>query len=296
MCPVPFSRGLHPTSGGGSVLTTTISLRNTVIISAPRESIENLVHLECSVFSLQFPFLCGPLGHPALASSPLRRPGRPRYGLGPSSVGRPSSLVSFLNPLRTERPKWRPKTPSAKPRPFCVGRSLRRAPRPPKAPPRAKGRLEPRTAPPVPGLQESYRRELRGTRTQTRVTPRASASAPRPAAPARTASRSPEQPPPSPLHKMAAGPLRSSAFQKGRGRVTDVTGRSGASGLSISGSSRKLPVFLVRSLRRLRTSSAFRGATLPDGISSCLALGFKQFLLFEPLRKEENTAYLAELL
>lgn len=279
MCPVPFFRGLHPTSGGGSVLTTIISLRNTVIISAPRESIENLVHLECSVFSLQFPFLCGPLGHPALASSPLRRPGRPRYGLEPSSVGRPSSPVSFLHPLRTERLKWRPKTPSAKPRPFCVGRSLRRAPRPPKAPPRAKGRLEPRTAPPVPGLQESYRRELRGTRTQTRVTPRASASAPRPAAPARTASRSPEQPPPSsPLHKMAAGPLRSSAFQKGRGRVADVTGRSGASGLSISGNSRKLPVFLVRSLRRLRTSSAFRGATLLDGISSSVwRLGSSSF-------------------
>lgn len=180
--------------------------------------------------------------------------------------------MSFLHPLRTERRKWRPKTPAAKPRPFCVGRSLRRAPRPPKAPPRTtKGRLEPRTAPPVPELQESYQRELRGTRTQTRVTPRASASAPRPAAPARTASRSPEQPTPSsPLHKMAAGPLSSSPFQKGRGGVTDVTGRGGASALSISESSRKLPLFLVRSLRRLRTSSAFRGATLLDGICSSI--------------------------
>lgn len=78
---------------------------------------------------------------------------------------------------------------------------------------------------------------------------------------------------------MAAGPLRSSAFQKGRGGVTDVTGRSGASGLSISGSSRKLPVFLVRrSLRRLRTSFAFRAATLLDGIrSSIWRLGSSSF-------------------
>ena len=66
-------------------------LRDTDIISAPHESIENLVHSECSVFSLQFPFVCGQLEHPALASSPLRQRGRPRYGLGPSSIGRPSS-------------------------------------------------------------------------------------------------------------------------------------------------------------------------------------------------------------
>lgn len=138
--------------------------------------------------------------------------------------------MSYLHPLRTERHKRRPRPLAAMPRPFSVGRSLRRAPRPPKAPPRAtKGRLEPRTAPPVPRLRESYRGELRGTRTQTRVTPRASASAPRSVAPARTASRSPEQPPPlSPLHKMAAGPLRSSAFQKGRDGMVDVTGRGGA--------------------------------------------------------------------
>lgn len=106
----------------------------------------------------------------------------------------------------------------------CGGRRGLR--RPPKAPPQAtKGRLEPRTAPPVPGLRESYRGELRGTWTQTRVTPRASAFAPRPTAPARTASRSPQEPPPPPpLHKMAAGPLCSSRFQKGRDKVVYVMG------------------------------------------------------------------------
>lgn len=40
------------------------------------------------MFSLQFPFVCGPLGHPALASSPLKQRGHPRYGIMPSSVGR----------------------------------------------------------------------------------------------------------------------------------------------------------------------------------------------------------------
>lgn len=146
------------------------------------------------------------------------------------------TLSSFLHPLRPEWRKRRPRPPAAMPQPFCVGRSLRRAPRPPKAPPRAtKGRLEPRTAPPVPGLRESYRGELRGTRTQTRVTPRASASAPRSTAPARTASRSPKQPPPpSPLHKMAAGPLNISAFQKRRDSVVDVKGRSDADALRFS--------------------------------------------------------------
>lgn len=48
---------------------------------------------------------------------------------------------------------------------------------------------------------------------------------PRPTAPTRTAFRSLQQPPPpSPLHKMAADPLRRSAFQKGRGWV--VTSRA----------------------------------------------------------------------
>ena len=93
VCPVPFFRGLHSTSSGGSVLTTIIySLWDTVIISAPRERKEHLVNSECSVFSLQFPFVCWPLEPPALASSPLKQRGHPRYGLMPSSVGRGCSL------------------------------------------------------------------------------------------------------------------------------------------------------------------------------------------------------------
>lgn len=192
---------------------------------------------DVGVFSLQSPLVRRPLGHPALASSLSRPPGRPRYALVPTLVGRLILSCVRLALLRPQRHKWRPRPPAAMPRPFCVGRSLQRARRPPKAPPQAtKGRLEPRTAPPVPGLRESYPGELRGTRTQTRVTPRASASAPRPTAPARMASRSPQQsPPPSPLHKMAAGPLSGSPFQKGRDGVVGVTGRGGASALTFSG-------------------------------------------------------------
>lgn len=134
-------------------------------------------------------------GPPSSGLLPLRPRGRPRYSLVPTSVRRLILSCVLLAHTQASEAQVAPQGPHSRARPFCVGRSLPRARRPPKAPPRAtKGRLEPRTAPPVPGLRESYRGVLRGTRTQTRVTPRASASAPRPTAPARTALRSLQQP------------------------------------------------------------------------------------------------------
>lgn len=120
-----------------------------------REAQRILLIRDKHVFSLQPPLVRRPLGHPAVCGLlPLRprgvlprAPSPLRYA-GSSS----SSLASFLHPLRIQRRKRLPRPPAAMPRPFCVGRSQRRARRPPKAPPRAtKGRLEPRTAPPVPG-------------------------------------------------------------------------------------------------------------------------------------------------
>lgn len=185
---------------------------------------------DVGVFSLQSPLVRRPLvtqlWPPSSGLLPLRSRGRPHYSLVPTSVCRLILSCVLLTHSQASEAQVAPQAPLQPcPGPFCVGRSLRRARRPPKAPPRAtKGRLEPRTAPPVPGLRESYRGELRGTRTQTRVTPRASASAPRPTAPARTAFRSLQQPPPPSLfHKMAASPLSGSRFQKGRDGAVDVT-------------------------------------------------------------------------
>lgn len=106
---------------------------------------------------LQSPLIRRPLGHPTVASSLSDHGGVLPMASSPLRYADSSSPASFLHPLRLQRRKGLPKpfpTPAAKPRPFCVGRSLRRARRPPKAPPRAtKGRLEPRTAPPVPGCR-----------------------------------------------------------------------------------------------------------------------------------------------
>lgn len=106
---------------------------------------------DVGVFLLQSPLVRRPLGHPAVASSLSDHGGvlwpRPHFGMQAHPLLRPSCSLSGFKGASSS-----PGPPAAMPRPFCVGRSLRRARRPPKAPPRAtKGRLEPRTAPPVPG-------------------------------------------------------------------------------------------------------------------------------------------------
>lgn len=118
-----------------------------------------------------------PLGHPTLASLSDHRSSSPQPRLPfrkqARRLLRPSGILSGFRGASGGQQSY--------PTLLCeapASGGLRRAPRPPKAPPRAtKGRLEPRTAPPVPELRESYRGELRGTRTQSRVTPQESASA-----------------------------------------------------------------------------------------------------------------------
>lgn len=112
------------------------------------------------VFSLQFPLTRGRWAtqlRPPPYLSPLQGP---RQGLVSTSVCR---LILWHSPgiLRGHRGAGGTPRPSQFAPTLCVGRSLRRAQRPPKAPPRGTyGRLEPRTAPPVQGLRESYRGEL----------------------------------------------------------------------------------------------------------------------------------------
>lgn len=105
---------------------------------------------------------------PRPGSSQAARP--PDAGRFPSQDHRASPLrpcshfgtqtPPFASSEAPERER-RPRTPAAPPRPFVLGargRGLRGLGRPrPEAPRR---RLEPRTAPPVPGLRESYRGEL----------------------------------------------------------------------------------------------------------------------------------------
>lgn len=254
------------------------------MISAPFWDRENLAHSGC-----RCAFTAA--GPPSSGLLPLRPRERPRYSLVPTSICRLIVACVLLAHSQASEVQLAPQAPSIHARPFCVGRSLRRARRPPKAPPRAtKGRLEPRTAPPVPGLRESYRGELRGTRTQTRITPHASASAPRPTAPARTASRSLQQtPPPPPIHKMAAGPLRRSAFQKGRDGVVDVTEETAQAHRRFRAISRKLPGFVAR--RALRTSPAsggrlWRWNRYGLGLAPHCGTWCKLLHFFKPLRKE----------
>lgn len=92
-----------------------------------------------------------------LAASPLgttrASPLRPRSHFG--------TQIPPLSSSEAAERERSPRTPAARPRPFvwgARGRGLRGLGRPrPEAPRR---RLEPRTAPPVPGLRESYRGEL----------------------------------------------------------------------------------------------------------------------------------------
>lgn len=177
---------------------------------------ENLAHAGCRyAFTAAGPPNSGLPLRPQVvlppASSPLQEAGS-------------SSLASFWKTLRIQGCKWRP---AVIPDPFVWGarggglRGLRRprpgpghqgAARAPHSPASsgAAGVLPGRTARhPNPEPSYSPRERLR----------------PRPTAPTRTAFRSLQQlPPPSPLHKMAAGPLRRSAFQKGRDWV--VTSRA----------------------------------------------------------------------
>lgn len=103
------------------------------------------------------PVVRRPRGHPVLAASPLgttsASPLRPRSHFG--------TQIPPLSSSEAAERERSPRTPAARPRPFvwgARGRGLRGLGRPrPEAPRR---RLEPRTAPPVPGLRESYRGEL----------------------------------------------------------------------------------------------------------------------------------------
>lgn len=180
------------------------------------------------MFLLQSPLVRGPLGHPAVASSLSDHGGVLPMASSPLRYAGSSSLASFLQPLRLKRRKRLPRPPRSHAATLLCGALAAAGSEASEGPaPGHQGAARAPHSPARSGLRESYRGELRGTRTQTRVTPRASASAPRPTAPARTASRSPQQPPPlSPLHKMADSPLSGSAFQKGRDGME--TSRGGA--------------------------------------------------------------------
>ncbi|MEJ1278977.1 hypothetical protein NN561_009903 [Cricetulus griseus] len=157
-------------------------------------------------------------GRPIALSRP---PGRPRYGLEPTAARR----LHLSRPRRPQSVSGTPGPPQPRRDPLCrvlaaAGSEAWEGP----APRHRGGGSSPAQPRPFRGCGSLTGESLRGTRTQTRVTPRASASAPRPTAPARTASRSPLQPaPPMPPHKMAARPLGGSASQEGAGRRCDVT-------------------------------------------------------------------------
>lgn len=182
---------------------------------------ENLAHSGRRCAFTAIPVNSQAAGPPNCGLLPLRPRGRPPYGLVPTSVCR--LILSCVLPASSQASKAQG-APQALPHPgsqaatlLCGALAAAGSEASEGPAPGHQGAARAPHSPARSGLQESYRGELRGTRTQTRVTPRASASAPRPTAPARTASRSPLQPPPlSPLHKMAASPLSSSAFQKGR--------------------------------------------------------------------------------
>lgn len=188
---------------------------------------ENLTHSGCRCVFTAIPVSSQAAGPPSCGFLPLRPRGRPHYGLVPTVC---RLILSCVLPASSQASKAQtaPQDPRSHAATLLCGALAAAGSEASEGPaPGHQGAARAPHSPARSGLRESYRGELRGTRTQTRVTPRASASAPRPTAPARTASRSPQQPPPlSPLHKMADSPLSSSAFQQGRdGVMTSRTAR-----------------------------------------------------------------------
>ena len=224
-------RGLLSTSEEGSVLTTFISSVRDTEMELQSLSLlggaENLAHSGCRCVFTAIPVSSQAAGPPSCGLLPQTTGAsslwpRPHFGMQAYPLLRPSCILSgFKGAHGAPSPRSHAAT-------LLCGALAAAGSEASEGPaPGHQGAARAPHSPARSGLRESYRGELRGTRTQTRVTPRASASAPRPTAPARTASRSPQQPPPlSPLHKMADSPLGSSAFQQGRDGV--VTSRGGA--------------------------------------------------------------------